>query len=392
MSTAPDVEELPLLRCQRPVVGRLDPLLRDLQSRAPVLKVRTRTGDQAWLVTRYAELKQLLVEGRMENAHPDPANRARYLDSPVFDYNLLGTDFDEARAQHREFRAALTPLFAARRMAVLRESIRDRVHRLLDSLLAKGPEADLHNDFSLPLSHGVLCDLHGVPDEQTFISMLTGMDDPAKVGEVFAYLAEAVVWRQANPGQDVITELSAVGVPVEQIAGLIATISFPFLVTPGVQSVGTALFAAHPEQRDLLAREPGLIDSAVDEVLRMGQVEESVMPRYAAEDITIGGVTIGYGDLVLCDHYSANYDELVFPDPERFDITRAPNPHLAFSHGISHCIGAPLAKIQLAEVFSALVTRMPGLALTVPVEEIPMSMDPEAVKLGGGIASLPVTW
>ncbi|MCK2238571.1 MULTISPECIES: cytochrome P450 [unclassified Crossiella] len=392
MTTAPNLEELPLLLCTQPVVGRLDPVLRELQSRGPITKVRTRAGDEAWLVSRHAELKKLLLDGRLENAHPDPANRPRYLDSPVFDYNLLGTDFTEANQLHRDFRSALTPLFSARRVAVLREGIRARVHALLDQLIEQGPPADLHSEFSLPLSHGVLSDLLGVPDERTFISLLLAVDDEASVGAVFGHLVEAVTWRMAHPGPDIITALAEAGVPVEQIVSLVSTISFPFLVTPGVQSVGIGLFAAHPEQRDLLARDPGLIETAVDEVLRMGQVVESVMPRYAESDIEISGVTIRAGELVLCDHYSANYDELVFPDSERFDITRAPNPHLAFSHGISHCIGAPLAKVQLSETFSALIARLPGLALTVPVHEIPMNVDPEAVKLGGGVDGLPVTW
>ena len=107
------------------------------------------------------------------------------------------------------------------------------------------------------------------------------------------------------------------------------------------------------------------------------------------------GINSGYvplGGVVISHAISEAFDDRVFPDPERFDITRTPNPHLAFSHGISHCIGAPLAKIQLAESYHRLLTRIPDFRLDVAEDAIPMLTDTEKEKLGGGVSSLPIAW
>jgi cytochrome P450 monooxygenase len=138
-----------------------------------------------------------------------------------------------------------------------------------------------------------------------------------------------------------------------------------------------------------VAADPDLLRTAVEEVLRMGKTGESLLPRYAREDIDIAGVTIRAGDLVLCDHYSASYDDRVFADPDRFDVSRSPNPHPAFSHGSWYCVGAPLARVELTEVYRALLARLPGLRLEIPLAEINLAA---TNQLGGGIAELPVTW
>lgn len=121
----------------------------------------------------------------------------------------------------------------------------------------------------------------------------------------------------------------------------------------------------------------------------MGKVGESFVPRYASEDIEISGVTIKTGDLVLCDHFSASLDDRVFPEPEQFDVTRSPNPHIAFSHGTWFCIGAPLARMEIQEVFPALVSRMPAMRLMVPLEELRVGATEHLAEV---IGSLPVTW
>ncbi|WP_378742955.1 cytochrome P450 [Nocardia brasiliensis] len=113
-----------------------------------------------------------------------------------------------------------------------------------------------------------------------------------------------------------------------------------------------------------------------------------MLPRYARADIELGDVTIRAGDLVLLDITAANIDPRAFTEPDRFDVTRAPNHHLAFGHGPWHCIGAPLARMQLQVVFAGLVTRFPTLRLAVPVSRIPVT----ASVLDRGIAELPVTW
>lgn len=391
-------DNLPLLRSEGSVLGRLSPLMRELRERGPVVKVRTRAGDEAWLVTRYAELKELLKDSRIGMSHPDPANRPRYVDSPLLD---LGVADDPAvgKETHAKMRAALTPHFSAKRMAALRERIAQRVNDMLDKILAEGPPADLHADFSVPLSCDVLCELLGVSDQEQFLSLLGSIvrvddvrDVTSKVEALYNYLVEQVTEKRAHPGEDLISALCEPGVPDEEACHLILSTSSSFLVTPSNLSAGIALFAAHPDQRDQVVQNPGLLGQAVEEVLRISKSGESFQPRYAIEDIEIAGIVIKAGDLVLCDHYSAGFDDRVFEDPERFDVTRSPNPHLAFSHGIYYCIGAPLARIEMQEAIGAVLRRLPTMRLAVPLEEVSSTDSEDMDQLGGGIARLPVIW
>jgi cytochrome P450 monooxygenase len=208
----------------------------------------------------------------------------------------------------------------------------------------------------------------------------------------FDYLATLVAQKRAHPGDDLISALCESGHPDELVAGLVSLVSISYLVTPSNLSAGIALFAANPDQRDKVVGQPELVPEAVEEMLRISKVGESCLPRYASADIEIGEVVIRAGDLVLCDHNSAGYDDRVFDEPERFDVTRSPNPHLAFSYGMTHCIGAPLARIELQEAIAGLLRHLPGLRLTVPIEEIPILGEEGEDQLGGGIARLPVTW
>ncbi|WP_146174888.1 cytochrome P450 [Umezawaea tangerina] len=371
-------------------------MIRDARAIGPVVKVRTLAGDEAWLVTRYAELKQLLVDDRLGASHKDPAHRARYLDNPLFDMGILSDDPAVAAEIHGRMRSALTPHFSAKRMMALRPRIAETTNRLLDGIIAKGSSAELHGELSLPVSFLVLCDLLGLPDPDKFMMMLSTAGDvvdseKAEGGRLvlFDHLLELVGYKHANPGDDLISALCAAGIDDDFITKLIAITSFSYLVTPKNLSAGIALFAEHPDQRALVVKDPSLLPGAVEEVVRMSKTSESCQPRYAHADIDIAGVTIKAGELVLCDHYAAGFDDRVFDAPERFDVTRSPNPHIAFSYGSWYCIGAPLARMEMQEVYAALFTRLPDYRLAVPIDRIPMIND---LQLGGGIAAVPVEW
>lgn len=378
------------------MVGRLNPLLRDLQDSGPISKVRTPAGDEAWFVGRYAEVKRLLMEPRLGRSHPDPANMPRYFANPLLDM-MITTDPEADRQTHTLIRSALTPLFTPRRTAAMRPLVARRVSEAVDAVLAVGPPADMHTQFSFPVSFRILCDLLGLAETDEYWTMVADVTDvanPAEGGEIgplraMKYLAEVAVHRRENPGDDVISVLCQAQPDDFFVAAAVSLLTFGYQATPTTLSASIALLAGHPEQRDQLIKDPALMHTAVEEALRMGKVGESFVPRYASEDIEIGDVTIKTGDLVLVDHFSASLDDRVFEDPERFDITRTPNPHLAFSRGIWHCIGAPLAQLEIEEIFPALVSRMPGLRLTVPLEELHVKA---GELLGAGINSIPVTW
>jgi cytochrome P450 monooxygenase len=386
-------EDLPALASVRPALGRLNPLMRRLQRQGPICRVRTHTGDEAWLVTRHAELKQLLLDNRLGPTHPDPDNRSRYLDNPLLDLLVVDEDPAVSRENHQLMRSALTPHFSARRMNALRPRIAARVGDLLDVVTDLGPPVDIHTTMSLPLSFQVFCDLLEIEDRDTFMAMLreagqVGDPDRPDQPRLFGHLAELAAHKRAHPDEGLISALCESGIDDEGVTAMIAMISISYQVTPNNISAGIALFALNPGQRHLLVEDPELMSQAIEEVLRMGKIGESFVPRYACDDIEIGGVTIAAGDLVLCDHYTAGFDERVFDEPERFDITRSPNPHLAFSRGITHCIGAPLARVEMTEVFTGLLARLPELRLAVAHDQLHAITS----QLGAGIVELPVTW
>jgi cytochrome P450 monooxygenase len=299
---------------------------------------------------------------------------------------------------HRQVRALLGPQFAARRMQALRPRVAGAAQSLAGDFARLEQPADLHRHFALPYSLSILHELIGVPDEEReragqLLADIgrVGTDGAAAPGPgplfaLFGALAEA---KRTVPRDDVLSRLVAAGVPAEQAAALAAT-----LLMAGLESVasfitlGVVLLTRHPERLRTALDEPDEMAALVEELLRNGKQSGSVLPRYAATDIDIGGVTIRAGDLVLLDFALANHDERVFEQAEEFDPGRSPNPHLSFGHGIWHCLGASLARIELAEAFGALFGRMPGLRPAIAHERLVTS----AGRLVGGPAELPVRW
>jgi cytochrome P450 len=376
------------------------PRYRTLQEEQPITRVRTRAGDPAWLVTRHADVMALFADDRLGRSHPDPARAARISASV-----LLGGptgERDDEHAQHRRKRRLLTPAFSARRMQALRERVGSQVEGLLDELPA--PPVDLHAALSVPLPVMVICELLGVPyrDHDRFRAWstdLASLTDPAASGagrrELVEYMHGLIAVKREAPGADVISDLLAAqddqGLTDDDIADTAAMLLFAGHETTVVRiDFGVLLLISHPDQRDALRGDPGLIGPAVEEVLRLSSSNNSVggLPRYAHADITIHGVTIAAGDAVLLAPGVANRDPRAFPDPDTFDIARTPNPHLTFGHGARYCIGASLARVELQEVFGRIVHRLPNLRLAVPRHELRLQHD----RLTGGLAELPVAW
>ncbi|MDG9715506.1 cytochrome P450 [Streptomyces sp. DH24] len=396
MENTPNGTELPRLTTgSRPV---LDPgPLSALRDEAPLCRVRTPAGDDAWLVTRYAETKELLRDERLGRHHPDPASAARYVDNPLVEMLILD-DADEARRLHREVRTLLTPQFAARRMREFGPRVAEAAQALAADFAGRERPADLHAYFSFPYALGVLHDLIGVPEAERgrCAALLrdlgrvgTAQEPPTGPGGLFALFRELAAAARTAPGDDVLSRLVASRVPDEQAAALAATLLFA-----GLESVvshvdlGVVLLARHGAQHEAALGSAGAMAGLVEEVLRSGKQSGSVLPRYAGEDIEVGGVTVRAGELVLLDFALANHDERVFADPGAFDGTRSPNPHLSFGHGVWHCIGASLARRELAEAFTALFGRMPALRPAVPEERLVTG----AGRLVGGPEALPVVW
>ncbi|GAB3905926.1 cytochrome P450 [Microbispora bryophytorum subsp. camponoti] len=368
-----------------------------MRGRAPITKVTTAMGDEAWLITGYEEIRQVFADDRFGRSHPTPDTAARLSNNA-----LLGGptgEYATERSVHKEMRRLLGPAFSARRMRRLSDRIGSLVGNLLDGLAEQGPPADLHAGLSLPLPIQVICELLGVPyeDRDRFRAMAEAMTDlthpersAAAQMEMNAYTYEIVKAKRDDPGEDVYSDLATASLPEDDVARIAGGLLFAGHETTVNQiDYGVLLFLRNPAQRDALLSDPSLVDGAVEEIMRVASPSEHGLVRYAHEDVEVAGVPIRAGELVMLSTPAANRDERAYPDPDMFDILRSdPQPHVGFGHGPHHCLGASLARIELRAVFGSLFTRFPTLALAVPYEELQAHTD----RLAGGFPALPVTW
>jgi len=373
------------------------PQLRVLQARGPVHEVRTATGDPAWLVTGYREVRRLLTDPRLGRAHPDPGNAARTGESVLFG-GPLGS-YDTEDADHARMRSLLQPHFAPKRMRALQPRIEALTTGLLDQLAQRDPPADLVEALAVPLPVLVICELLGVQYDERDQFRAWSRDaadvrDRARsehgLAALFGYGQQLVASKRDHPGDDVISRMCATeGTADDEIAMLSMFLLFAGYETTVVAiGMGALLLLTHPGQWQALRNDPGLIPAAVEEALRAAGKGGSGIPRYARDDLEISGVLVRAGELVLLDSGAANHDECVFPGPDRFDVTRSPVTHLTFGHGMRYCIGAPLARIELQTAFAQLIPRYPAMRLAAPAAELRLNRD----TLAGGLAQLPVTW
>ncbi|TDC59568.1 cytochrome P450 [Micromonospora sp. KC207] len=391
----------PQLDFDRDDVLDVIPLMRILQAQGPVRKVRTPFGSEAWVVTHHQAIRDLVTDPRIGRTHPDPESAAR-----VFAAALGGPlgehDDEQMNRAHQRMRRFLAGAFSPGRMRAMRPMIEARASALLDDLAAAERPADLHELVSWPLPVLVICDLLGVPDleierfrelSEAALDMANWAGAAAAWTELTDYMGGLVDRKRGAPRDDVLSMLIAEQAEsdlgddelVQMAAGLLAG---GFETTVARIDLGTVLLVTNPAAADAVRADPDKVVGAVEEILRLAVPGGGALPRYAQEDIEIGGVTIARGDAVVFDANTANRDPRVFPDPDRFDITRSPNPHLSFGYGPSACIGSALGRIELQVVFTLLLQRFPTLRLAVPVQELMVRPN----TLLGGLAALPVTW
>ncbi|MGH3159437.1 MAG: cytochrome P450 [Streptosporangiaceae bacterium] len=390
----------PQLPFTQPDVLDVAPELRRLQAERPVIQVRTPAGDLAWLVTRYDHVRALAADPRIGNSHDTPAEAPRFSESALLGRPAVDKDA-EARFSNR-VRKLLTPAFTPRRVRTLQARVDELAADLLQQMAAEGPPADFQDRFSVPLPVMVICGLLGVPYEdyakfREWSDIASGMADEAKAGaafgELISYMHPQIERKRSEPGDDVISDLVGAGeewqLTNDDIALFAGMLLFAGHASTSIRiDFGTLLLLANPGQRDALRRDPGLAPRAVEEIIRMTAPGDSGLTRYANADIEIGGVTIRKGEAVLLSTAMANRDEQAFPDPDRFDVTRDPNPHLGFGHGRRFCIGASLARAELTAVVGQLFTQLPALRLATGIDQLWVRTD----LLPGGLSGLPVTW
>jgi cytochrome P450 len=345
----------------------------------------------AWLVGRHAEVREVLGDAARFTSSGGrfAVNRDGF---------LLGYDPPE----HTRLRRMLTPEFTVRRMRRIQPRVGEIITSHLDAMERSGPPADLVAAFALPVPSLVICELLGVPygDRDHFqrlsrqlLDLSLPFDERAEADAGLGTYMSALVDRQlADPGEDMIGMLVREH-GSELTRGELIGVARLLLIaghetTSNMFGTGTLLLLEHPDQLALVRDDPAVTDRAVEELLRYLTVVPSGILRTATADTTVAGQRIAAGDRVIASLPLANRDGALLDGGDRLDVTRAPGPHVAFGHGVHHCLGAPLARMELRIGLPALLRRFPALRLAVPADEV--TFRPFAPVYG--LHSLPVAW
>src|SRR5215510_2890598 len=338
-----------------------------------------------WVLTRYEDVVSSLKDPRMVKEPIAAFVAARFgLTAPPTGMGLSMLDRDPP--DHTRLRGLVSKAFTPRVIEQLRPHIQGIVNRLLDKVAGE-PGMDLIEQFAYPLPVIVICEMLGVPvaDHERFkgwgLDIARGLDaillpPDSPVAErsmharhaLAAYFRELIAERRAAPRDDMLSGLIAAEEAGDKLTEdeLLATCILLLVAghetTVNLIGNGTLALLRHPEQRKRLQEDPGLITTAVEELLRFdGPVQRTA--RIPSEDITFGGKTIGKGEMVMPFIGAADRDPAQFPNPDRLDIGRADNRHIAFGWGIHFCLGAPLARLEGQIAIGTLLKRQPKLAL-----------------------------
>lgn len=341
-----------------------------------------------WLFTRYDDCVEVLKDPRFgkdsKKLTAEELARTGFTDElAMLGQHLLGADPPD----HTRLRGLIAKAFTPARIEGLRPRIKAIAEQLLDQVEKRG-EMDIVADFAYPLPVTVIAELLGVPleDHSRFRTWTTTILTPPADGnmdtiraagfEFFQYLMGLIETRRIAPQDDLVSALVAAEEHGDKLNGHeLVSMLFLLLVaghetTVNLIANGTLALLDFPDQRTRLQQDPSLLESAIEEMLRYCGPVETATTRFALEDMTYYGKTIHRGDLVLVSLLSASHDESRFPNANQFDISRKPNKHLAFGYGIHFCLGAPLARLEGAIAFEALLRRAPELRLAIPRDTV----------------------
>jgi cytochrome P450 len=367
-----------------------DPIFTRLREQRPVVRVEWTGGGHAWLVTRYQDVQAVLDDPRFSRAasyEPGAPKLGGLFQAPP------GMIISLDPPDHTRLRILAEQAFSRTRIEGMRPRVRELAGRLLDAIDTDTPGSepvDLVARFAAPLAMAVICELLGVPEADrdqfhTWVRLFADVSGPEELAiegreQLGAYMAALVGAKLAAPADDVLSALAAARDGEDRLDfGELIGLGYTLLGGGFDSSAGQignivlTLLAHHPEQWRRLAGHPQEVPAALEELLRTVNItgnDTSGLPRIALQDVTIAGATIPAGDAVFLAFASANRDAAVFAEPERLDFARAENPHLAFGYGVHQCLGAPLARVELAVALEELTRRYPDAALAVAADEM----------------------
>jgi cytochrome P450 len=376
-----------------------------LRESGPVAEAWMPHYGRVWVVTGYGEVRAALTDSRLakDMGRWPGGGRTRPSLATGVDAQMLHRDPPDHTRLRRLAQKAFTP-----RRAAMRPRAEEIAAGLLDDLAAEGGDVvDLLGRYARPLPIAVISELLGVPaaDREWIKVTVYAYDDPAQHERVerdlAAYFTGLIAAKRAGPGDDLVSALvlarddedhtdadhGADGLsPAELLAMVYLLVMAGFDTTVNLIASGTLALLTHPGELARLRADPALLPAAVEELLRFTSPVNHANDRFTTEEVTIGGVVIPAGEWVFLAITAADRDPAQYPAPDRLDLGRDTSGHVAFGHGVHHCLGAPLARMEAEVALGALLPRYPGLSLAVPREELRW----RPVSLMNGLESLPV--
>ena len=354
-----------------------------------------------WVLTRYEDVSAVLRDPRFIKEPLAALVAARFGAEVPRGVGLSMLDRDPP--DHTRLRSLVSTAFTPRVV----EGLRPRIQQIVDDLITRAEAAggmDVIEEFAYPIPVNVICEMLGVPvaDHERFrgwsLDIARGLDSiwlppdseiprrsAASRHAISDYFRGLIVQRRASPRNDLLSALIAAEAAGDKLSEEELVATCILLLIAGhettVNLIGNGMLALlrHPAELRRLRESPGLITSAVEELLRYdGPVQRTA--RVASADATIGGRTIAKGDMVMPFIAAADRDPAQFPEPDRLDLSRSDNRHIAFGWGIHFCLGAPLARIEGQIAIDALVRRLPGLELATHAPEYRQSLTLRGLK------------
>ncbi|MEU0537387.1 cytochrome P450 family protein [Amycolatopsis tolypomycina] len=361
-------------------------LLAKLGTDSPIHKVSMPDGMPAWLVTGYREARRALSDPRLARSDKvaDPTLKpylALYNDD-FFRHSMVFND----RPDHTRMKKLVSQAFTPRYMENLRPRVQEITDRLLAAVAATG-SAEVVEDLAIPLPNEVICEWFGVPmsdraEFREYCGIVTGLGEVTDQNDIFQagrwfddYLTKLIAQRKETSGEDMISAILS-GQEGNSTLSDIELRSNIFLMLIGsvetaVNMIANGILALlrNPEQLAKLRANPDLVPKAIEEILRVDPPVVTVTYHFAKAEVTIGDVTVQPGEHVAISLTATNYDARDFPEPGKFDLERQ-TPHLAFSHGIHFCLGAPLARLEGEIFFKSLLAKFSDIQLAIPEADL----------------------
>ncbi|MEI7032273.1 cytochrome P450 [Streptomyces pratensis] len=381
-----------------------DPQLKQLLTQEPVSRIRMPYGEgEAWLVTRYEDVRTVTTDRRFSRSAVLGRDFPRMTPEPIVQAESINLMDPPASSR---LRGLVAKSFTPRRVEQMREGTQRVVDRLLDEMEDAGSPADFVARVSAPLPLITICEALGIPEADrrwlrahamTMMNVgAAGKADAVRAkAELRAYFGELTAERRRSPGEDLISTLATARDGAELLDDDELTVMAMVLLITGQDTTTYQLgniaytLLTRPELLGALRAEPQRLPRALEELLRHIPFRKGVgIPRIALEDVELGGVAIKAGDVVHVSYLTANRDAAKFERPDELDPDRPSIPHMTFGWGAHHCLGAPLATMELEVAFATLLARFPALRLDVPPEDVSWN----TTSIWRYPLALPVTW